>query len=175
LQNKSNPVYFLDKIFYFNEKARMNQTDMDQIRNVINNFAESKEYIPFFHDLLDHPVFGPVFKTLKSEEIDIVNEIINELIREKISKLKTKWGQLFRRFFDNNEDMFWDFRLMNEHHTMSNSREFQNLWKKVETEMFRLEWILTQWMMKKAQWLGKTVDAFYSIIYTFFPLYWEIE
>jgi len=153
----------------------MKENDIVQIKNIIQNFESTKEYIPFISGLLEHPTYGPIFQALSNEEQWEVDEIITQYIIEKVKSLRTKWWLLFKRFFENENKKFWKFRRMNENEEFSHSEEFQILWKEVEEEMFKLEWILTQAMMKKAQWLGKTVEAFYNVVYSFFPLYGNIE
>jgi len=41
--------------------------------------------------------------------------------------------------------------------------------------MFVLEGILTQAMIGRETGLGKTVEAFYTVVYSFFPLFSHIE
>lgn len=153
----------------------MGEDYKDQIKNLINNFTTSRGHVPFFWELEQHPAFGPAFKALNHNERIAVNQIIKESIEDKITNLKTKWGQLFRRFFENNTAKFWEFRTMNEDASKTNTPAFQKLWKEIENEMFTLEWILTQAMMKREQGLEKTVDSFYTIVYCYFPLFGKIE
>ncbi len=147
----------------------------EQVKNLIDNFASSREHVPFVWELEEHPAFWPIFKSLNDNEKIAINEIIKEYITESITKLKTKWWLLFKRFFDNNAELFWQFRSLNEDEQTSDTQEFQTLWKQIENEMFKLEGILTQAMLKREQWLEKTVDAFYSIVYRYFPLFSHIE
>jgi len=46
-------------------------------------------------------------------------------------------------------DMFWKFRDLNEKEENVENKEFQELGKKVEQEMFKLEGILTERMFKQ--------------------------
>jgi hypothetical protein len=70
--------------------------------------------------------------------------------------------------------LFRDFRRLNED-PIPNENEFQDKGKKVEHEMFKLEWILTDKMLKQEKGLDKVIDSFYKIVYTYFPKYSEIE
>jgi len=152
----------------------MNQQESDQIKNIIMNIEEKKWYIPYFSDLENHETFGPIFKTVSPEEKIDIQHIINDYITEKIEGItKTKWGQLFKRFFEAYNELFWKFRTLNEKTNTNN--EFQKTGKQVEQEMFKLEWILTEKMFKQEKWLDKVIDSFYKIVYTFFPRYSEIE
>jgi hypothetical protein len=153
----------------------MNVQEKEQIKNLINNFESSRAHVPYLVELEEHPSFWPIFQSFSDEEKDIVNQIIQEYIEDKIAWLKTKWGQLFRRFFDNDTEKFWEFRDLNEKESFTSSEEFQKLGKEIENEMFRLEWILTQAMMWREAWLAKTVESFYSIVYSFFPRFSSIE
>jgi hypothetical protein len=45
----------------------MNQQETDQIKNMIMNIEEKKWSIPYFSDLENHEVFGPIFKSVSSE------------------------------------------------------------------------------------------------------------
>ena len=107
---------------------------------------------------------------MKWKEKSEIQECINEYVENRISSLwKTKWWQLFQRFYESENELFWKFRELNENDEIASSSEFQEIWKKVEKEMFRLEWILTDRMLKQEKWLDKVVDSFYNIVYLFFP------
>ncbi len=155
----------------------MKESDLQQIKMILENFIENKKYIPYFSDLLNHKIYWDLFKQLNTKEAKEIKEFINSFIRFKIEKLKTKWWVLFRRFFENNQDIFWEFRFLNENKKLTKQEEilFQNIWKRIESELFKLEWILTQAMIKKPQWLWKVVDSFYNIVYLFFPRFSEIK
>jgi len=149
--------------------------EQEQIKNLIANFESSREHIPYLRELESHPAFGPVFQSFSDEEKDAANLVIKEYIEEKIKSLKTKWGQLFRRYFENNNEKFREFRDLNKKEERTQEEPFQTLWKEIENEMFRLEWILTQAMMWREAGLAKTVEAFYNIVYNFFPLFSSVE
>lgn len=152
----------------------MNQQENDQIKNIIINIEEKKWSIPYFSDLEKHEVFGPIFQSVASEEKIEIQVLINEYIAEKIEGMtKTKWGQLFKRFFEAYNELFWKFRTLNE--GGKTGKDFQDTGKKVEQEMFKLEGLLTEKMLKQEKWLDKVIDSFYKIVYTFFPRYNEIE
>jgi hypothetical protein len=51
---------------------------------------------------------------------------------------------------------------------------FQKVGKEIEQLLFTYEGILTEKMLNRAEGLDKTLDAFYSIVYMFFPLYGRI-
>lgn len=147
----------------------MNQAEQEQIITIVKNLEEQKKSIPFLSDLQNHPVFGPIFASIDKTKQDEINQIIDWYIREKIEWLnKTKWWQLFQRFFETQEELFWTFRDLNEH-PEDNMDIFQRIGKQVEQEMFKLEWILTEKMVGQEKWLDKVVSSFYNIIYCFFP------
>lgn len=140
---------------------------------MIMNFEEKKWYIPYFSDLENHETFWPIFKSLTGEQKIEIQHIINEYIGEKIEGMnKTKWGQLFQRFYEAYNELFWKFRTMNE---TGNDPKFQDTGRQVEHEMFKLEWILTERMLKQEKGLDKVIDSFYKIVYTFFPKYNKID
>ena len=148
----------------------MQQQEIDQIKQIIQNYEAAKLYVPYLSDLEKHPAFWPLFSSLSSEEQTAVKKLIDEYIREKIEGMtKTKGGQLFKRFFESNEELFWKFRDMNEFDETTHEEQFQLLGKEVEQEMFRLEGILTERMFKQEKWLDKVVSSFYTIVYMFFP------
>lgn len=147
----------------------MNPAEKNQIEIVISNLHQSKEYIPFFTDLAQHPTFGVIFKDLEEEQIEEVKALIKKYIREDISNRKTKWGELFRRFFELNEAKFWDFRVLNDSNQDQESKSFQTLGKEVENELFKYEWILTEKMLQQEKWLDKVLGSFYNIVYSYFP------
>ena len=147
----------------------MNEQEKSQIENIVNNFLEAKGYFPFLIDLEWHPVFGPIFKTLEVDKKKEVSKLIDEMIVEKIKWYKTKWWELFWRFFEVNEDMFWAFRDMNCNDNFAQTREFQELGTKLENEIFKYEGILTEKMLDQEKWLDKVVWSFYNIVYSYFP------
>lgn len=151
----------------------MLQQEINQIRSIISNIEEKKGYIPYFSDLENHETFGPIFKSVSSEEKIEIQHIINDYITEKIDGMtKTKWGQLFKRFYEAYNELFRKFRTMNETGTSTN---FQETGKQVEQEIFKLEGILTDKMLKQEKGLDKVIDSFYKIVYTFFPKYNKID
>jgi hypothetical protein len=112
---------------------------------------------------------------LNEEERAKIKKIIDEYIVSKIESMKTKWWLLFKRFWESNPELFWQFRDLNEKEENIEKPEFHEAGKKVEQEMFKLEWILTERMFKQEKWLDKVVWSFYNIVYNFFPKYGRIE
>ena len=154
----------------------MNQQSKDQIFQLLSNIDENKKVIPTFSDMCKHPLLWVRFSAMKWKEKSEIQECINEYIDMKIKSLwKTKWWQLFQRFYETENELFWRFRELNENDETASTEEFQIVWKKVWDEMFRLEWILTDRMLKQDKWLDKVLDSFYSIVYDFFPRYNSIE
>jgi hypothetical protein len=152
----------------------MQASEIEQIKNVLTNLENSKKRIPYFSDLQQHPVFWPIFSNLSEKEKKEINEVIKLYIQEKLETIKkTKGWQLFARFAESNPDLFREFRELNSEWTDNN--KFQELWKQVETEMFKLEGILTEKMLKQEKWLDKVIDSFYNIVYLFFPRFNEVE
>ncbi len=151
----------------------MDQNEVNQITSIITNTEEKKGYIPYFSDLENNEVFGPIFKSVSPDDKIEIQHIINDYIAEKIDSMtKTKWGQLFKRFYEAYNELFWKFRTMNETGT---DPKFQETGKQVEQEMFKLEGILTERMLKQEKGLDKVIDSFYKIVYTFFPKYNKID
>ena len=152
----------------------MKEQEIEQIKNIIINYEENKKKIPYISDLKEHPMLGPIFSNLSKKEEADINSIIKEYILEKLELIKkTKWWQLFNRFVESKPELFRKFRELNDKN--STDKEFQTIWKQVENEMFRLEWILTEKMLKQEKWLDKVIDSFYNIVYLFFPRFNEIE
>ena len=153
----------------------MNQAERDQLITVLSNLESQKQYIPFLSDLMKHPTFGPIFSNLDQSQQDEINQIIDWYMTDKIKGLgKTKWGQLFQRFFEGQEELFWLFRDLNEY-PEEDPEQFQRIGKQVEHEMFKLEGILTEKMVGQEKGLDKVVSSFYTIVYSFFPRLSEIE
>ena len=162
--------------FYYFWFYGMNQQFKDQIFQLLSNIEESKKMIPTFSDMCKHPLLWSRFMVMSEKEKAEIQKYIKEYIKIRVESLwKTKWGQLFKRFYDSENDLFWKFRELNENDDTAASPEFQKIWKKVEQEMFRLEWILTEKMLKQEKWLDKVVESFYNIVYTFFPRYNSVE
>lgn len=69
----------------------MNQNEINQITSIIANTEEKKGYIPYFSDLENHEIFGPIFKSVSPEDKIEIQHIINDYIAEKIESMtKTK-------------------------------------------------------------------------------------
>ncbi len=151
----------------------MQAQEIEQIKNILSNLETSSKKIPFLSDLEQHPVFWTVFSSLNPQEKEEVQQIIDEYLEEKLQAIKkTKGWQLFNRFVESQSELFWKFRKLNDPQT--ENKEFQELGKLVETEMFKLEGILTEKMLKQEKGLDKVIESFYNIVYLFFPRFNEI-
>jgi hypothetical protein len=114
--------------------------EKEQIKTIISTIEENRKIIPTFSDLCENKVFGNIFQKMNEKQQSEINEIINEYIKEKLKKItKTKGGQLFQRFFETNNELFWKFRELNENEKTSKSPEFQKIGKQVEQECFKME------------------------------------
>lgn len=153
----------------------MSPKEKEQIQLIIDNFTTQYKHVPFMDELATHQVFGPLFADRTQKEKDAIQGIINEYIDDKIQQFKTKWGELFRRFYHVNQQLFRKFRNYNVSIQSTKDSEFQILGKQVEQELFKYEGILTEKMLNRPEWLDKTLAAFYDIIYMFFPYYNSIS
>lgn len=152
----------------------MQEQERQQILNILANLEQSKKYLPYFSDLQKHPVFGGVIASLPEETKAEVAKLCDEYVLEKLKvSQKTKGGQLFNRFFESKNELFWQFRRMNDFAVQD--KDFQQVGKQVETEMFKLEGILTEKMLKQEKGLESVIWSFYNLVYAFFPRYNEIE
>ena len=99
-----------------------------------------------------------------------------EQLTEQIINPKTKGGEYFKRFYENQTDLFWKFWELNQNDTTDTSTgsEFQTLGKQVEMHMFNLENMLTSRQMGGKS-TEKTVTSFYTLVENYFPLYGKIE
>ena len=154
----------------------MNEQAKEQVFQLLSNIEENKKVIPTFSDMCKHPLLWWRFQSMKWKEKAEVQDCIKEYVKIRIEWLwKTTWWQLFQRFYEAESELFWKFRELNESDETVSTKEFQEVWKKVEQEMFRLEWILTERMLKQEKWLDKVVESFYNIVYAFFPRYNSVE
>jgi hypothetical protein len=97
-------------------------------------------------------------------------------VKKRIYSLnKTKGGQLFIRLFESQNELFWKFRALNESEETASTPAFQAVGKQIEHELFKLEGILTEKMLKQEKGLDQVVGSFYNIVYLFFPRYNAIE
>ena len=152
----------------------MQEQERQQILNILANLEQSKKYLPYFSDLEQHPVFGGVIASLSNEVKEEVRKLCDVYVLEKLkNSQKTKGGQLFNRFFESQNELFWQFRKMNDFAV--EDRNFQKIGKQVEIEMFKLEWVLTEKMLKQEKGLESVIWSFYNLVYAFFPRYNEIE
>lgn len=153
----------------------MREQEVQQIKQLIDNYTTQYKKVPFFDDLVRHPQFGVFFQWLDKNNVDIVQSILHDYIEEKIASFSTKGGELFRRFYDVHSDVFWQFRQLNMNEQNIQDPSFQQIGKEVEKTLFTYEGILTEKMLNRAEWLDKTMAAFYDIVYMFFPLYGKIQ
>ena len=153
----------------------MKSQDLEQIRIIITNIDKNNKKIPYFKDLQQHSIYGKFFQNLESEDILEIQDLILEYAKEKALNPHTKWGEMFKRFYVMNQEIFRRFRELNADGKNVETEEFQSIWKNIEEQLFKFEWILTKNMMKKSQGLDKTIGAFYDIVYSFFPLYGQIK
>lgn len=152
----------------------MKQQEVEQITNILINWENTHKVIPYFSDLVQHPVYGAVFSSLSIDEKKEVENVIHDHILQKLDLItKTKGGQLFKRFEESQPELFWRFREMNDKDTTD--PDFQSVGKQVEIEMFKLEGILTEKMLQQEKGLEKVVESFYNLVYLFFPRFNEIE
>ena len=143
----------------------MKQQEVEQITNILINWENTHKVIPYFSDLVQHPVYGAVFSSLSIDEKKEVENVIHDYILQKLDLItKTKGGQLFKRFEESE---------MNDKN--NTDPEFQSVGKQVEIEMFKLEGILTEKMLQQEKGLEKVVESFYNLVYLFFPRFNEIE
>lgn len=145
---------------------------------ILTNIDTQINRVPFLDDVFSHKVFGPIFSSVPTTEKGDLIELLHAYVLQSIIGLKTKGGQYFRRFYENNEDLFWEFRELNRQVIFGDKKNrdsFHKLGREVEKHMFQAESLLTQKMGNQGQWLNKTLQAFYGIVYRFFPAYGEIE
>lgn len=154
----------------------MKPEEKEQMKNIIANIEEKRKIIPTYHDLCQNQTFWPLFQKMDAKQQSEINELINEYIKEKLKKItKTKGGQLFSRFAENNEELFWEFRKLNENDETASTKEFQTIGKQIEQEVFKMEGLLTDKMINQLKGLDQVVSSFYNIIYLFFPRYNNID
>ncbi len=171
----TNVSHFLRDFLYSHLYLKaMKQQEVEQITNILINWENTHKVIPYFSDLVQHPVYGAVFSSLSTDEKKEVENVIHDYILQKLDLItKTKGGQLFKRFEESQPELFWRFREMNDKN--NTDPEFQSVGKQVEIEMFKLEGILTEKMLQQEKGLEKVVESFYNLVYLFFPRFNEIE
>lgn len=153
----------------------LSSQERDQIWQIITNLYTTTKKIPFVQTLLRHPAYGQAFHAFEPEKLADVQQLIHEWILDFLGRLTTKGGQLFSRLLEIDAEKFRKFRDLNADEAMAESAEFQVIGRWMEDQLFKLEWILTAQMLKKAQWLDKTVSAFYEIAYAVFPYLGKVE
>ena len=154
----------------------MNEEEKLRIKGVISGIEETKKTIPTFSDLCKSQIFGSLFQSMNTNEKEEVKALINEYIEEKIHSLKkTNGEQLFKRFYETHTELFRSFRALNENDESTETPEFQTVGEEVEKEMFKLEGILTEKMIKQIKGLDQVLSSFYNIVYLFFPRYNSIK
>lgn len=153
----------------------LSSAETTQIVQIITNLDEKNKKVPYLHDLEAHPIFGQFFQDLDRDQKEEIKEIIAWYITSKISWLKTKWGEFFRRFYNLNKDNFWLFRDLNWDRENVSSSDFQEIGREIQQELFKFENMLTRNMTKRWYWLDKVVSSFYDIVHSFFPRFSFVE
>jgi hypothetical protein len=103
---------------------------------------------------------------MSKKEAHTAREVIKEYIEKKVYTFhKTKGGLLFIRFFEAYNTLFWQFRELNESDATAATKEFQIVGKQVEDELFKLEGILTEKMLNRADGLDQVTGSFWNIVY----------
>lgn len=153
----------------------MNQQTQQQIVFVITQRDKQKKYVPFLQELDTHPLYWDFFTELEQSDRDDIQDMLRSYIVWAMQWLKTKWGEMFQRFYELHTELFWEFRALNWSEDNIGTDAFNEAWKKVEDALYHFEQILTKNMMKKPQGLEKVTDAFYSIAVRFFPHYYRVE
>lgn len=153
----------------------MKPSEHQQVLFVISQLTKQKKSVPYLQDLDAHTLYGWFFHDLSPEEREEVKLMIKKTITDNIQSLKTKWGEMFQRFYDLHQDLFWEFRVLNSSESNTQNPKFHIIWGEIERKLYHFEQILIKNMMRRPQWLEKVTDAFYDIAYKFFPLYGRIE
>ena len=153
----------------------LSSVETTQILQIITNIDEKNKKVPYLHELETHPIFGQFFVDLDADQKEEVQLIIQWYIKSKIEGLKTKWWEFFRRFYNLNKDDFRLFRDLNSTKDNIITKDFQDIGKDLEQELFKFENMLTQNMWKRGYGLDKVVSAFYDIVHSFFPRFSFVE
>lgn len=153
----------------------MNIDDKKQVLALLKTMEEQRACVPYLTDFLRHPSYGPLFSSFSTAEQKEVEELIHDYIVDSIAWLKTKGWIYFKRFLESDPQDFWRFRELNASEENVDTEEFQTLGHKIEQEMFRYEWLLTEMMLNRPESLDKVVSSFYNIVYRFFPYFWKIK
>lgn len=147
----------------------------DQLDDIITKFVATKKYIPFFDDLEQHPLYGGLFADMNDVERRYTNDRITHAIQDNLTTYKTKSGQLFRRIYENEPELFWAFRAINNTKANIETDEFRTLGAQIAALVYKYEGVLTEPMLNREMWLDKTLSAYYDVVHTFFPLYGFVD
>ena len=121
----------------------MQEQERQQILNILANLEQSKKYLPYFSDLEQHPVFGGVIASLSNEVKEEVRKLCDVYVLEKLKNSQKT------------NELFWQFRKMNDFAV--EDKNFQKIGKQVEIEMFKLEGVLTEKMLKQEKGLESVI------------------
>lgn len=128
----------------------------------INKYIEQYGHIPFMHELQAQVQLSD------TEAATAITDAITELA----SAEKSKGSILFKRFFENDSALFWEFRALNSDKKNCETAMFHELGEQVQNKLRYLEQILTDKMIKRDT--DKTVTAFYDHVRLFFPYFDKI-
>lgn len=127
------------------------------MQSIIEKFHKELSYIPFPNQIVDTQGCS-----IQEATLGIRTYIDTIALSEK-----TKWTQLFQRFYQNDNDLFWQFRELNADKNNLKKPEFHLVGEKVLAKLWNLEHILTDKMIKRDT--DRTVTAFYDHARLFFP------
>lgn len=113
--------------------------------------------------------FPAQYATYSNSSLEDATSAIKDYIHDIVSSEKSKWVQLFQRFYDNESELFWKFRNLNEQKPTPSPWLFHEVGDLVQQKIWNLEYILTSSMVKRPT--DKTITAFYDHVRLFFPYY----
>lgn len=129
---------------------------------LIQQSITTQQHIPF-------PTALTTTATIPAQEAE---QLVREAIEEVVYQTKTKGAQLFQRFYENDNALFWQFRTLNATETTVKKAAFHEVGEEVMSKLRYLEQILTDKMLKRDT--DKTITAFYDHVRLFFPYFDQI-
>lgn len=126
---------------------------------IITKYIATHKTLPYLHDLKWVTELNDKEKAL----------LIDQAVQELATSDKSKWTQLFVRFYENDAALFHDFRELNSAKKNATTKKFQEVGEQVVGKLRILEQILTDKMMKRDT--DRTVVAFYDHVRLFFPYF----
>ena len=149
----------------------MDNKFINDISLIIKNIYTKDKKLPYWETIKQHKQWWPFVSTFWKNDIKQVKECIKIIWESILDEQKTKWWILFKQIWELDKSRFWEYRDLQEDFDIDN-KKFVSLHKIYEELIWNADVMLTSKMKSRDYWVDKVTNAFYTIVYSFFPHHW---